>query len=103
MLPQWPLDICTGQNVLTCRLHPSEKFMNGTITLKEMAYFKRSAIFFKIMKFLISRIFQRKISANRMALVGMEGGRAASTIWLKFCFLTITQMFLNGIDWYMEH
>ena len=76
--------------------------MNGTITLKEMAYFKRSAIFFKIMKFLISRIFQRKISANRMALVGMAGGRAAPTIWLKcwfrFCFLTITQMFLNGID-----
>ena len=29
--------------------------------------------------------------------------RAASTIRLKFCFLTITQMFLNGIDWYLEH
>ena len=44
-----------------------------------------------------SRIFQRKISANRLA-----GGRAASTIrvkfWLKFCFLTITQMVLNVID-----
>ena len=54
-----------------------------------------------------SRIFQRKISANRLAMVGMAGGRAASTIrlkfWLKFCFLTITQMFLNGIDWYLEH
>ena len=53
------------------------------------------------LKFL-SRIFQQKISANRMAMVGMAGGRAASTIrlkfWLKFCFLTITQMFLNGID-----
>ena len=49
-----------------------------------------------------SRIFQRKISANKLALVGMVGGRAASTIWLKFwltfCFLTITQMFFNGID-----
>ena len=51
---------------------------------------------------ILSRIFQRKILANKMALVGMAGGRAASTIrlkfWLKFCFLTITQMFLNGID-----
>ena len=45
-----------------------------------------------------------KISANRLALVSMAGGRldglAASIIrlkfWLKFCFLTITQMFLNG-------
>ena len=46
----------------------------------------------------ISRIFQRKISANRLALVGMAGGRVASTIRLKFCFLTKTQMFLNGID-----
>ena len=23
--------------------------------------------------------------------------------WLKFCFLKITRMFLNGIDWYLEH
>ena len=41
--------------------------------------------------------------ANRLAMVGMACGRAASTIRLKFrlkfCFLTITQMFLNGIDW----
>ena len=33
---------------------------------------------------------------------GGGGGGAASTIrlkfWLKFCFQTITQMFLNGID-----
>ena len=29
--------------------------------------------------------------------------QAASKIRLKFCFLTITQMFLNGIDWYLEH
>ena len=40
--------------------------------------------------------------ANKLTLVGMAGGRAASTIrlkfWLKFCFLTITQIFLNGID-----
>ena len=51
----------------------------------------------------ISRIFQRKISANRMAMVGMVSGRAASSIklkfWLKFCFLTITHIFLNEIDW----
>ena len=45
---------------------------------------------------IFSLIFQRKISANRLALVGMArmGGQAASTIrlkfWLKFCFLTIT-------------
>ena len=46
--------------------------------------------FFKIV---FSQIFQRKISAYRLALVG----RAASTIglkfWLKFCSLTITRMF----------
>ena len=43
---------------------------------------------------------------ERLAMVGMVGGRAVwrgvSTIrlkfWLKFCFLTITHMFLNGID-----
>ena len=33
--------------------------------------------------------------------------QAASTIrlkfWVKFCFLTITQMFLNGNNWYLEH
>ena len=45
-----------------------------------------------------SRMFLQKISANRLALVGMTDGWAeASTIgfnfWLKFCFLTITQMF----------
>ena len=51
---------------------------------------------------IFSRIFQLKMLANRLALVGMTGGRVAYTIrfkfWLKFCFLTITQMFLNGID-----
>ena len=35
-------------------------------------------------------------------LVLQVGGQAASTIrlkfWIKFCFLKITQMFLNGID-----
>ena len=48
-----------------------------------------------------SRIFQRKISANRLAMVGMAGGWAGAIrfkFWLKFCFLTITQMFLNGMD-----
>ena len=37
---------------------------------------------------IFNRIFQRKISTNRLALVGMAGGRlgrlAASTIRLKF-------------------
>ena len=54
------------------------------------------------LKSIFSLIFQQKISANRLALVGMADGWAAFTIrlkfWLKFCFLTITQMFLNGID-----
>ena len=45
-------------------------------------------------KVLFSQIFQRNISANRLALVGW----AVFTIRLKFCFLAITRMFLNGID-----
>ena len=50
-------------------------------------------------KVLFSRIFQRNISANRLALVGW----AVFTIRLKFCFPAITRMFLNKIDWYLEH
>ena len=49
---------------------------------------------------------QGKVSKNTQVFnLNMAGGRfgwAASTIrlefWLKFCFLTITQMFLNRID-----
>ena len=48
--------------------------------------------------YIFSQLFQRKFSAD----IGWVGGRAASTIrlkfWLIFCFLTITKMFLNGID-----
>ena len=51
------------------------------------------------LKFLAG-FFLQKISSDRLALVGMTGGRAASTIrfnfWLKFCFLTINRMCLNA-------
>ena len=50
--------------------------------------------------------FLAGFSANRLAMVCMVGRRAGIHIrfkfWLKFCFLTITQMFLNGIDRYFE-
>ena len=42
----------------------------------------------------MSRIFQR----IKLAVVGMGSWRAASTIWLKFCFLTITRFFFELID-----
>ena len=46
-----------------------------------------------------SRIFQRKISANRLAMVSVAGGQAVSTIrlkfWLKFCFLTLLYYYQN--------
>ena len=62
------------------------------------------------LKVFLAKFFNKKIPANRLAMVGMAGGRlggqAASTIRLKFrlkfCFLTITQMLLNGIDQYLD-
>ena len=50
---------------------------------------------------LLARFFN-----ENFRLIGVAGGLAvghgASTIrlkfWLKFCFLTITQMFVNGMD-----
>ena len=50
--------------------------------------------------FLLAGFFNEKF---RLIDWGWSVWRAASTIRLKFCFLTITQMFLNGIDWYLEH
>ena len=53
-----------------------------------------------------SRIFQRNISANRFALVGMAGGNTRGKVLVKVLFSdnnSESQMFLNGIDWYLEH
>ena len=81
--------------------------INHTVYVEYALVFTLSK--FRILISIVLKIFNASVCSYFLAGfstknfgAGRAGERAVSTIrlkfWLKFCFLTISQMFLNGID-----